>query len=133
MAWRSVLVATIAAGCGVEDEADYVASRADAECTRLQACALGYFESEYGDAEDCVDERADDLDEAGKALEDAGCDFELDEAGACVTRIRSLSCEDWAENDHAAACDLVWTCEQIPYTYYGYGYDYGGGVPRGSP
>ena len=116
---RRLFALLVAVGCGIEDEPDYVASRADAECGRMEACALGYFESEYADQEDCVDERADDLDELHDSLDEAQCEFEPDEAGPCVGRIRGMSCEDWSESDADRACDLVWTCTRdIGYTTY---------------
>ena len=124
---RWTMGALVALGCGVADEADYVASRADAECARLEACALGYFESEYADADDCADERGEELEQQHDLFAEIECDFVVDEAGPCVSRIRGMSCEDVAEGEWDSACDLVWDCSgREPYTYYGY---YGYSVP----
>lgn len=73
----------------------------------MRSCARGYFESEYRDQDDCVDEVGDDLDDHDDNLPDS-CDYDGAEASACVSRIRSMSCEEYAEQGSSRACDLVW-------------------------
>ena len=91
---------------------DYGEARATAECGRIQRCDLGFYDSEYSSQEDCVDERGDEIEEQNDQLDEADCRFSSEQAGACVSRIRGMSCEDWAENDASQACDLVWDCTQ---------------------
>ena len=118
---RWTVGALVALGCGVADEADYVSSRADAECARLAVCALGYFESEYADADDCANERAEELEQQNDFFAEVDCEFVVDEAGPCVSRIRGSSCEDVAEDEWEGACDLVWRCPGgRPYGYTDY-------------
>ena len=109
----SVFLATVAlGGCGDMALSDYREARASAECKRSSVCALGFFESEYVDLEDCVDEVSDSL----KALEDSifdSCDYDGMEASRCVSRIRSLSCEDYVEGEASLACDQVWDCINV--------------------
>ncbi len=109
MRWALMLATLLATGCGSLDHKDYVDQRAAAECKQLSVCARGYYESEFRDMDDCVNDWGDDLDD----LEDVAfddCDFDGKEASACVSRIRGLSCEDYAEGDSQGACDLVWDC-----------------------
>ena len=100
-------------GCGpIEKEKDYINARAAAECRQLERCALGFFESEYRDRDDCEGEVADDIEDYNDAQDDNGCDYIPEEAGHCVHRVRSMSCEEWGEGEVGSACDLVWNCNQ---------------------
>lgn len=119
---RWTLGALVALGCAIEDEADYVASRADAECARLEVCALGYFEAEYADADDCAGERAEEIEQENEFFAEVECEFDAEQAGPCVSRIRGMSCEDVAEGEWQSACDLVWDCGDMQPYYYGYEY-----------
>lgn len=118
---RAVLVAAAAsgglAGCsgGFESDNDFAAARAEAECRNLERCSLGFFESEYGDYEDCVNEVTDDLEDSNAQLDDADCTYDPAEAGRCVSRVRALSCEEWYQGDDGRACDLVWVCDFTGY------------------
>lgn len=109
----SVVLAMVAlSGCGDMALSDYREARATAECKRSAVCARGFFESEYVDMEDCVDEVSDGL----KAMEDSvydSCDYDGMEASRCVSRIRSLSCEDYIEGEVSIACDQVWDCIDV--------------------
>lgn len=108
---RAFPVLLLVAACGsIEERADYVDRRAAAECGQIERCELGFFESEYRDRDDCIDERSKQLDEASDALNDQDCTYVPEQAGACVSRIRSFDCEEWAEGEAASACDLVWNC-----------------------
>ena len=111
MRLRALLLVLV--GCGpIDDPGDYVAERADVECAQIERCERGYFESVYGDREDCASERGDQLDEWVDAQEDRDCVYVGEEASRCVQRIGNLSCEDWIEGEAAAACDLVWDCTE---------------------
>lgn len=109
---RAPLALAVMAGCGIEDQAEYVAERAEAECERLEACALGFFEAEYTSPEDCLEERNEALEEEADLYDDLDCKFVPEEAGPCVSRVRGLSCEDWQEGEIGQACDLVWDCSE---------------------
>ena len=104
-----VLVLPLLVGCGEIDHRDYVASRASAECAKYRTCAQGYYESEFRDHDDCLDDVGDALNDLEDTVYD-GCDYDGVEARACVSRIRGMSCEDFAEGDAGSACDLVWDC-----------------------
>ena len=96
-------------GCGGLSHRDYLEARSTVECKKIRTCQLGYYESEYRDFEDCVDDRQDDQDDIDDTVYD-GCDYDDIEARACVSRINSMGCEDYVENGPASACDLVWDC-----------------------
>lgn len=99
-------------GCGELKLSDYRDARARAECNRASVCARGFFESEYVDMEDCIDDESSDL----KDLEDTvfdSCDYDGLEAARCVSRIRGLSCEDYVEGEASIACDQVWDCIDV--------------------
>lgn len=103
----TLLLALSAAACGQLDHKDYVNARAEAECKNLRSCARGYFESEYKDYEDCVDEVGDTIDDRDDDLPKE-CDYDGVEARECVSRIRSMTCEEYVEGSTSSACDLVW-------------------------
>ena len=109
MRWLGWVLLPALAGCGALERSDYLDLRSEAECKKLERCSLGYFESEFRDYEDCVRDVGDDLDDFEDAVFD-NCDYDGDQARACVSRINSMSCEDYAEGDVGAACDLVWDC-----------------------
>ena len=96
-------------GCGALEHNEYVQELAEGTCSKIKSCALGQFESEYRDYDDCVDEVADNIDEFDDNLPRA-CDFDGEEARRCVSRVRSMGCEEYAEGATSMACDLVWTC-----------------------
>jgi hypothetical protein len=122
--WMAVL-----AGCPfgpIDAEVDYAKALAEAECDRMQRCELGYFDATYPSVKDCVHDVSDEIGAADDALQQSQCDYQPDEAGRCVRRVRSMSCEDFAEGDQGDACDLVWDCSDGVYapptytrTYYG--------------
>ena len=98
--------------CGELGHNDYVDARADAECRKIQRCHLGLFEAEYRDFEDCSGDVADTLDD----LEDtiySECDYDGQEARACVVRISNMGCEDYSTGETSNACDLVWECDGL--------------------
>lgn len=101
-------------GCGgIEEQGDYELARAEAECRQLERCELGYFESEFRDMEDCVDDREDRFHDADNELDDADCIYDPDQAAFCVDRIEAMGCEDWARSGNGnKACDLVWDCRE---------------------
>ena len=108
---RNGMLGVLLTACGpIDDEDDYAESRAAVECAQVERCELGYFESEYRDRDDCVDERAEKIQEANDAQDDRGCSYVPEQAGHCVRRIRSFDCEEWAVGQANAACDLVWNC-----------------------
>jgi hypothetical protein len=115
---RPVAFALWLGGCGaIANESDFADSLARQECSKLERCALGYFEATYSSEEDCLRERADDIRDGNEQLEDLDCEYIPEEAGHCVRRVSGLSCEEWAEGEGGSACDLVFQCDEIDYTY----------------
>ena len=105
----SILAVLMAFGCGSLDHKDYTLKRGAAECGKYATCAKGYYESEFRDIDDCIDDLSDDLDDRSDTIFD-NCEYDGNEASSCVSRIRNLSCEDFSEGDAQGACDLVWDC-----------------------
>lgn len=98
---------------GIEDQGDYEHARADAECRELERCELGFFESEYRDLEDCIDDREEHIGDADDELDDADCLYDPEQAAFCVQKVQSMSCLEWAESGNGnKACDLVWDCSE---------------------
>lgn len=104
-----LLLGLVLVGCGEIDHNDYVDLRAEATCKQLRSCATGYYEFEYRDYDDCVDEVADDIDDADDSLP-RSCDYDGEEGRRCVSRLNSMGCEEFAEGAWGEACDLVWVC-----------------------
>lgn len=107
--WAAWFASLFTFGCGEIEHSDYVDARAEAECRKLASCARGYYESEWRDDGDCVDDRADNIDDFDDALPNS-CDYDGEEARMCISRINSMSCEEYAEGAMGGACDLVWVC-----------------------
>ncbi len=94
--------------CGIPEE-DYSTRRGVAECQRIERCTTGEFLSVYDDFDHCVDRLGDNLDATIEALYQ-GCTYDGREASRCVSRISSMSCEDYAEGQANLACDIVYVC-----------------------
>lgn len=105
---RFAMLLSLLMACGV-DERDYSERRAVAECNTLDTCARGYYEHEYRHHDDCIHERTDDIEDQIDRWYDR-CHYDPQEARRCISRIRSLSCADWARGDADRACDLVFDC-----------------------
>lgn len=99
----------MAVGCGSIDHNEYIDRRATAECKKYRVCVQGFYDSEFRDFDDCVDERADSLDEADDNLPNS-CDYDGEEARRCVSRVSNMGCEEFTEQSPSSACDLVWDC-----------------------
>jgi hypothetical protein len=112
-----VALALMLGGCGsIAKESDFADSLARQECSKLERCALGYFEATYSSEEDCLRERADDIRDSNERFEDLDCEYSPEEASRCVRRVSALSCEEWTEGEPSTACDLVYRCED-EFTY----------------
>lgn len=108
-------------GCGsISSPTDYADARAQASCDKLQRCELGFFDSEYSGIDDCVRELSNELDDDADALDELDCKFDKEEANRCVSRISSLTCEEWSEGNSLSACDLVYYCEEFGGTITSY-------------
>lgn len=105
---RLVWMFALLAACGV-DEQDYPTRRAAAECRTLEKCAQGQYESHFRNMDDCVDDVADDIDDVIDEWFDK-CEYDPAEAKRCVSRVRGMSCAEWASGYGDRACDLVYDC-----------------------
>lgn len=101
------LLAAVTA-CGGIHEDDFTTRLAVAECRTIERCARGLFEANFTDMGDCVDAFGDALDDWVDELK--SCDYDPDEARRCVSRVRSMDCNDWVRGDDERACDLVYDC-----------------------
>jgi hypothetical protein len=114
----------ILVACPIDSEEDYARRRAEAECALAERCDQGFFESEYTSRDDCVDHQVEMLtgvEEYYGFSPDSECTFVPRHAGLCVSRIRRMSCEEWADGDSYFACDLVYDCGFFSDTgYFGY-------------
>jgi len=115
-------------GCGgsIEAEGDYAEARAQAECGQLERCSRGYFDTTWPSEKDCVDDFKKQIGQVDDQLQDADCDYQADEAGLCVSRLKGLSCAEYTLGYEAKACDIVWDCggggtQLPPYSYEGGG------------
>ena len=104
-----IAVALLAVGCGLGaiTEDTLPARVAGPYCDNLRRCNRGYFDSEFSDMADCVDETEEDFEDLVEEADDYGCDFDEDEARECVQSLRSSSCEDWYEGDTLDDCSDV--------------------------
>jgi hypothetical protein len=110
-------------GCNtIQSPDDYAHLRAVAECKNIEKCERGFYDSEYSDFDDCVDTHTASLEDEHEVQVDVSdCVYDEYEAYKCVSLIRGFDCEDWAELEAFAACNLVYDCPGgFPPTYGGY-------------
>lgn len=87
---------TLLIACFAADEENFPASFANVYCFRVEECARGLYESEYGgEMEECIEEWTDLTD----ALAENSDEFDDDDAIECLDKLRSESCGDWAEGE----------------------------------
>ena len=83
------------AGKPIDDD-DLPAEAAPVICDRLRDCARGYYEGEFSDHGDCLDEVTEALEDMTAALnQDPLCDYDEEDAGEWVNEQRGMSCEEW--------------------------------------
>ena len=84
-------------------------------CSSLKKCFRGYYESEYSDMKDCVDEVEDDTEDIMDDYDDReSCDdFDEDNARDCLSDFSSFECEDfWEdENENEDNTESCWLSE----------------------
>ena len=79
-------------------------------CDQTRTCALGYFESEYRDEDDCLTTIEEQFSVEGSENDAKGCVFDIEEAKACIEALKGATCEQWFEGDAIEDCADVWTC-----------------------
>jgi len=100
-------------GCiGNVTEDNYVQKYSPEYCQKTRRCNLGYFESEWSDMNDCIDEVIDDMEDLIDKKDDDNCDFEDDNALKCLETLGAADCEDYFDGDAFEDCgaNKVWDC-----------------------
>jgi len=100
-----LLVALV--GCSVPRE-EFAAAKADALCDIQKRCARGAFHAQWSTMDSCRSRTEGDVDD--ELADFSFCAYDSLEAARCTTRVRHLSCDDWATGAEAEACDLVFDC-----------------------
>lgn len=98
-------------GVGEVTESNWTEKFSDVYCNQLEKCSRGFFESEYSDMADCLDEVQDDAEDQADNLDDLGCDFDEEEAQQCLDSFHKASCEDVYEADYLDDCEDVFDCD----------------------
>ncbi len=107
----ALLPALLLVACGgAVTQEDFAAQYAPLWCDQQRTCALGAYESEFRDKDDCETTVLEDKETESEANDAAGCAFDADEAEACLAAIREATCEDWYEGEVDEDCAEVWTC-----------------------
>lgn len=104
----STLGACVSVGNVTED--NFAEKSAQLGCKMLEKCNRGYFESEYSDQADCIDELEEDTEDMMDAADDADCDFEEDEAQKCLDTFAASTCEEYYEGDAWDDCEDIFDC-----------------------
>jgi len=96
-------------GCiGAVNEDNWTKKSAKAYCKFNEECYLSYFQEEWDNVSECVDDFEDDYEDYVEDYLD-DCDFESDKAKECLESLREAtkSCEyDDIDDD----CYEVWDC-----------------------
>jgi hypothetical protein len=58
------------------DEDNYAATYSPQYCSKTKQCNRGYYDSEWSDMKDCIEEVTDDIEDLIDDMDDAGCDFD---------------------------------------------------------
>lgn len=107
---RSLSLVVLAACGGDLTQETFPTEVAPVICQQTRTCALGYYESEYRDEDDCISQVEEQYSAEGTENDAAGCVFDLEEAEACVEALKGATCEEWFEGDALEDCADVWTC-----------------------
>lgn len=97
------------------DQDSYFDELAETTCKVNKDCFKAYYESEWDDLEECVDDHVDLLDDAKDYYED--CDFDEDQAKACLDAMRGAECGEFLDEgdaeDIADECDYeeIFDCD----------------------
>lgn len=106
MRWIVAVVAL--AGCLPPAEADFPAAWAAVQCDRQRECDKGDYESRYEDMGDCREQNEDAADDIMDAWDLFGGDYDRDEAGECLSAMRTASCEEVNGGDFGGNCDNIY-------------------------
>lgn len=106
----AVLLATGCFGVGDVNEDNWTEKYASVYCKQTQTCARGFYESEYSDREDCLDDVQDELDDQADVFDDLNCDFDEAEAQECLESFNSADCESIYEGDFVDDCEDIFDC-----------------------
>ena len=99
------------------DEVSFGEKMSKEGCTLEKKCFRGYFDDEYSDMADCVDEQVDNWDDLADTFDDWDCDFESDEAAECLAAWQNATCEEHYEfrfegdGPMVEDCEKVWDCD----------------------
>lgn len=84
-----------------------------ASCQRWDECEKASFEDNYDDLGECQDDQADYFEDLYDCYVE-NCEFDAQQASACLASQRSVSCEDWGAGDFGSDCDDVFTdCDDV--------------------
>ncbi|MFT4625819.1 MAG: hypothetical protein ACI8PZ_004490 [Myxococcota bacterium] len=105
--WLPLLL--LAAACG-PTEKNFGAKYGKAACRAYASCEKSYFKEYYSSQADCVDSFTDYWD---PAMDFAGCEFQRDEAKACLAEVKAYekSCNT-RDLYGSSACNRVWSCDR---------------------
>ena len=103
MRWFVLAVAMV--GCIPPDEGDFPEVWARVNCDRQHECDKGQFESSWEGMDDCRTQMADSADAYMDAWDFFGGEYDRDNAGACLSAMRSATCEEVSNSDFGGNCD----------------------------
>jgi len=92
-------------GCFGLSESKFIAQVNTLQCERMEECASDYFEDEYSDLDDCVDEYSDAAPDYLDYYDD--CDYDRSKAKDCLADYRDADCDTNILDD----CLEVWDCD----------------------
>lgn len=100
----SLPVWTLLVSCFAADEANFPTSFANLYCFRVEECARGVYESEFGgEMAECVEEWTD----LTETLAENSDEFDTDDAVECLDKLRAETCGEWAESE-PSECSRVY-------------------------
>lgn len=76
-------------------------------CSRYEECDKGSFEANYDDQEDCVDSTEPTFRDYYACLA-SECDFNQQNANACIAGYAAQSCEDVSSGKSPSECEAVY-------------------------
>jgi len=104
---------TLMAGClGIVDEDNYAEKYSPLFCSKTKECYRGYYDSEWADMNDCIEDVRDQYEDVIDQMDDNNCDFEDKKAKECLLDLSDANCEDYFEGDATEDCafNKVWDC-----------------------
>jgi len=99
-------LAVLLSGCPVAED-NFPTRYADAYCQKWRSCDRGEFEAVWEKSSECTNEVEALIDTLLGVSSALGGEYDPQNGGRCVSKLRSASCDEVSDWDFSGSCDDV--------------------------